>query len=802
MERRAFSLLAWALLALLTAGPAAAEARLALVVGNADYPASVGRLNNTHSDADSVASALSSARFKVTKRRDLNKSELESEIVNFLSEVSASPGAVAFFYYSGHGASLELPGSGVINVLVPAREEIRAPTDLIVKGVKLDQIIEGLAVAEVKAGFVVSDACRNELKLTFKKGVADKGFRTVAQRPGILIAYATSLGSTAPDDGVFAAELSAQIARPGQDASVAIHRALQAVARKRAAKEMPFMIAGYIPETLCFVTCPSQGGGPPPEPPPPQPGPSTDQIVFDRLRSDCEYAQFVRDYKASPLVGLAKSRAKGAKPCDEPAAPPPKPASPPPSTPDYDGLKVGDYVILGEHTEINGNKFWSDGMKKYVGCRVKITKLSGKESNGAFNVKVDLDGGTYSWRTRNMRRPPSGFSQPSGCTSSATPAAPSGSDHDGFRVGDEVILGKHTPAGASQNTSWAGGMDQYVGCKARIKSLGGTDGKPEDKIWKVYVDGNGYFWRTRNLRRVTSGYVEPSGCPRPAAPSSPSASAEYDGLRVGDTVILGEHTTVSGSTNWSADMKKYVGCRTTIASTSGKDGSGSYIVKVAIDKGSWVWRTRNMRRPPSGFSQPSSCPGEAPSGPPSPGSSFDGFKVGDRVILGEHTTISGSKNWSDSMKKFVGCRATITKLGSKESNGSHNVYVDIDGGSWVWRTRDMKRPPSSGWSQPSGCPSPGPSPPPSLGSAHDGFKVGDYVILGEHTSISGSKNWSDAMQKFVGCRTKVTKLASKEGNGSYNVHVDIDGGSWFWRTRDMKVPPASGWVQPSACPKR
>ncbi|MEO1475841.1 MAG: caspase family protein, partial [Pseudomonadota bacterium] len=45
---------------------AIAEERIALVIGNADYPPEVGRLANTHDDAERIHAALTSVGFRAT----------------------------------------------------------------------------------------------------------------------------------------------------------------------------------------------------------------------------------------------------------------------------------------------------------------------------------------------------------------------------------------------------------------------------------------------------------------------------------------------------------------------------------------------------------------------------------------------------------------------------------------------------------------------------------------------------------------------------------------------------------------
>ena len=85
----------------------------------------------------------------------------------------------------------------------------------------LDQIVDSLArKAPGVAHFVIFDACRNLLQ-TRERGA--RGFVPVTERQGMFIAFSTSPGETASDgesgatSGPYAAALSAELMRPGQD---------------------------------------------------------------------------------------------------------------------------------------------------------------------------------------------------------------------------------------------------------------------------------------------------------------------------------------------------------------------------------------------------------------------------------------------------------------------------------------------------------------------------------------------------------------------------------------------------------
>ncbi|HYS44905.1 MAG TPA: caspase family protein, partial [Rhizomicrobium sp.] len=79
----------------------AAEKRLALVVGNANY--SSGALPTPANDAGLIAQTLQAAGFDVVGVRDLDQDSLRRTFRDFIAKVSAAgPDTVAFVYLSGY----------------------------------------------------------------------------------------------------------------------------------------------------------------------------------------------------------------------------------------------------------------------------------------------------------------------------------------------------------------------------------------------------------------------------------------------------------------------------------------------------------------------------------------------------------------------------------------------------------------------------------------------------------------------------------------------------------------------------
>jgi len=68
-------------------------------------------------------------------------------------------------------------------------------------------------------------------------------------------------------------------------------------------------------------------------------------------------------------------------------------------------LRVGDLVVLGRHTIIQGDDNWSPDMAPFVGRQGRIRAFVGRDGAGCDIVRVDVDGGRFVWRLINLSRP-------------------------------------------------------------------------------------------------------------------------------------------------------------------------------------------------------------------------------------------------------------------------------------------------------------------------------------------------------------------------------------------------------------
>jgi Caspase domain len=164
--------------------------RLALLIGNRDYPDG-DDLPPIHKNVRDLRAALEQRGFEVTDGYDLDQTQARAATASFAAKVRAAPAnATVFFYFSGHGAQVDAE-----NLLVSARVSPKARPDALVRTSltlsrevigQLPRRPEGLTIA-------VIDACRTSLR-DMARG---EGLNQVEAPPGCLIAFATGAGKPA-----------------------------------------------------------------------------------------------------------------------------------------------------------------------------------------------------------------------------------------------------------------------------------------------------------------------------------------------------------------------------------------------------------------------------------------------------------------------------------------------------------------------------------------------------------------------------------------------------------------------------
>jgi uncharacterized caspase-like protein len=213
----------WVALALICstlagAASAQAEKRIALLIGNQDYDASVGRLKNPRNYIGIVGQALAAQGFElIPPIKDARRSTILGGIRELVRRLNgAGSGAIGFVYYSGHGA-----GEKDTNINYPIPVDAKEPgtTAFWDESVKLDDVLRlldgGRSAANLWCSMLAVKSCSCRPK------IPPRGLVPMAEQQGMFIAYASAPGRTASDRGdksePYAAALATELGTPGLD---------------------------------------------------------------------------------------------------------------------------------------------------------------------------------------------------------------------------------------------------------------------------------------------------------------------------------------------------------------------------------------------------------------------------------------------------------------------------------------------------------------------------------------------------------------------------------------------------------
>lgn len=182
--------------------PAAAERRVALVLGNGAYVAAP-KLDNPARDAEAIAAMLKRQEFEVVLAIDQDREGMFAAIDKF-AELARGADA-ALFYYAGHG--LQIDGK---NLLVPVEAQIRSELDAARKTIEVDTVLNQ-TMSDAKVKIVLLDACRENPFSTDIATDQQKKTRAITVKGGLaemkpgkgsVIQFATAAGALAVDGKV------------------------------------------------------------------------------------------------------------------------------------------------------------------------------------------------------------------------------------------------------------------------------------------------------------------------------------------------------------------------------------------------------------------------------------------------------------------------------------------------------------------------------------------------------------------------------------------------------------------------
>ena len=306
-----------AALLFVSSAPAAAQQRIALVIGNAAYPG--GPLAASLADGGLVAEALGSIGFEIVEGADVNQNDMRRVFRDFLEKVQAAgPDAIALVYYSGYA----VPFDGE-NYLIPVDARLARDSDIPIETLRLFDLMRPLADAPALAKIVILDAAR-PLPFRVQGGRLARGLAAVESVPGMLVAFSSAPGEVAEDGpgpyGAYATAIAEMVREPGLDLDTMFARIRVRTHEATNGQQTPWEVSQLNQVVMLVPGAPlappagaSQGllapqtamGAPPVRRPPrPMTGIGAEEAYTYAIEQDDlpSYVEYVRVYPNSPYA--------------------------------------------------------------------------------------------------------------------------------------------------------------------------------------------------------------------------------------------------------------------------------------------------------------------------------------------------------------------------------------------------------------------------------------------------------------------------------------------------------------------
>ncbi len=314
------------------ASKASAAARVALVIGNAEYRYAKP-LPNPVNDANDIADTLEQLDFTVIRVFNGDFGKIREGIRAFNGEVEKAD--IGLIYYAGHG--MELGGE---NWIVPVDAELKTDRDLVSEAIGLKVILQSVSRAGA-LGLVILDSCRDNpfaAKMTRTKLArsVDRGLARVEPSTNVLVAYAAKDGTTATDgDGrnsPYTAALLKHLGTRGLEVSFVFRKVRDDVMAATGRRQQPFVYGSLSSKAIYLraadpaaqaVSAPAQPTAAQSAAAAPGLARNIDVAVWESISQSTDallFENFLKQFPQSPRGGQAQARlaaltAGGA--CDE-----------------------------------------------------------------------------------------------------------------------------------------------------------------------------------------------------------------------------------------------------------------------------------------------------------------------------------------------------------------------------------------------------------------------------------------------------------------------------------------------------
>jgi hypothetical protein len=333
---------------MLLIAPAAAERRVALVIGNSAYE-HTNPLPNPHNDATDISAALARLGFEVIGSGvDLDKRSLERKIREFTSTLAGAD--VALFFYAGHAVQV-----GDQNYLVPVDARLATEADVDFETVSLRLVLQHMERdREKKTSLVFLDACRdNPLAKNLARSMGTRsssvgqGLAAVKGGVGTLIGFSTQPGNVARDgtgrNSPYAGALLKQMEGTRGDINAVLINVRNQVLQATSGQQVPWEHSSLTQQFHFRRAVLAPSAADQPQPVHPSPTQNDEAMAWATTKDTTSVAvleAFLKHYSSGVYAEMARARLQELKDKEAkertavagPPAPPPA-AAPPARTP-------------------------------------------------------------------------------------------------------------------------------------------------------------------------------------------------------------------------------------------------------------------------------------------------------------------------------------------------------------------------------------------------------------------------------------------------------------------------------------
>src|SRR5262245_3100678 len=136
-----------------TVGVSDQQPRLALVIGNGNYPDASAPLNQPINDARAITATLRQSGFDVDVVEDASKDDMQRAVSRLKSRIK--PDSVVMLFFGGYGIQ-----AGRESYMIPVDARIWKEGDVRREGISVESVLEGVKEKGARAKLVVIDASR------------------------------------------------------------------------------------------------------------------------------------------------------------------------------------------------------------------------------------------------------------------------------------------------------------------------------------------------------------------------------------------------------------------------------------------------------------------------------------------------------------------------------------------------------------------------------------------------------------------------------------------------------------------